>query len=152
MPLLSRHLLLQLRFRYRKEPRKFANFASIACAPLLVHQVNALPVNARSAKQNCFICPDGPRIHRSTISIRKLHLRQLLSPSDHASGSFNSEQVMLSTAVVLVCNSDGSHRACRALLDCGSQANFVSKKFVEVGLETRLLNVLISGVNDGNLI
>ncbi|KAG5314515.1 YMD3 protein, partial [Pseudoatta argentina] len=43
----------------------------------------------------------------------------------YASGSFNSEQVMLSTAVVLVC--DGSRKACRALLDCGSQANFVSR-------------------------
>jgi len=55
---------------------------------------------------------------------------------------------MLSTAVVLVCDSNGSRRACRALLDCGSQANFVAKKFVEaLGLETHPLNVSISGVN-----
>jgi len=53
---------------------------------------------------------------------------------------------MLSTAVVLIC--DGSRKTCRALLGCGSQANFVSKKFVEVlSLETRPLNVSISGVN-----
>jgi len=66
----------------------------------------------------------------------------------HASRSFNSEQVMLSTAVVLICDIDGSRRVCRALLDCGSQANFVSKKFVEaLCLETRPLNVSISGVN-----
>jgi len=38
---------------------------------------------------------------------------------------------MLSTAIVLVCDSDGSRSACRALSDCGSQANFVAKKFVE---------------------
>jgi len=142
--------------RYRKR-RKFAiaNFVSIACVPLLMHQVNALLVNARSARQStirCFICPQ-PRTHRLTILIRMLHLA--ISPlsvlATHASfnsGSFNSEQIMLSTvsAVVLVC--DGSRRACRALLDCRSQANFVSKKFVEaLGLETRPLNVSISGVN-----
>jgi len=38
---------------------------------------------------------------------------------------------MLSTAVVLLCDSDGSRRACRALLDYESQVNFVTKKFVE---------------------
>jgi len=54
---------------------------------------------------------------------------------------------MLSTAVVLVCDSDGSRSACRALSDCGSQANFVAKKFVEaLGLETRPLNISISNV------
>jgi len=53
---------------------------------------------------------------------------------------------MLSIAVVLVC--DDLRMACRALLDCGSQANFVAKKFVEaLGLKTRPLNVSISGVN-----
>ena len=55
---------------------------------------------------------------------------------------------MLSTTVILVCDDDGSRRACQALLDCGSQANFVSKKFVEIlGLKTHTLNVSISGVN-----
>ena len=55
---------------------------------------------------------------------------------------------MLSTAVVLVCDGDGSRRAYRALLDCESHANFVSKKFMEaLGLETRPLNISISGVN-----
>jgi len=68
--------------------------------------------------------------------------------ANYASESLNSEQVMLSTAVVLICDSDGSRRACRVLFDCGSQANFVTKKFVEaLGLETRSLNVSISGVN-----
>ena len=75
--------------------------------------------------------------------------------ANYASESLNSEQVMLSTAVVLVCDSDGSRRACRALFDCGSQANFVTKKFVEaLGLETRPLNVSIFGVGKwhGNLV
>jgi len=56
---------------------------------------------------------------------------------------------MLSTVVMLICGSDGSRRACQALLDCGSQANFVTKKFVEaLGLETRSLSLSICGVND----
>jgi len=59
--------------------------------------------------------------------------------SNYALESFNNEQAMLSIAVVLICGNDGSRRACQALLDCGSQANFVTKKFVEaLGLETRL--------------
>jgi len=65
--------------------------------------------------------------------------------SNYALESSNNEQVMLSTAVVLICGSDGSRRA---LLDCGSQANFVTKKFVEAfGLETRPSSLLICGVN-----
>ena len=55
---------------------------------------------------------------------------------------------MLSTAVVLICGNDGSRRACRTLLDCGSQANFVTKKFVEaLGLETHPSSLSICGVN-----
>ncbi|KYQ59009.1 hypothetical protein ALC60_01980 [Trachymyrmex zeteki] len=66
----------------------------------------------------------------------------------HTSGSVSNEQVMLSTAVVYVCDNEGSDRACRALLDCGSQANFISRKLVQdLGLKTRPLNVSISGVN-----
>jgi len=69
--------------------------------------------------------------------------------SNYAWESSNNEQVMLSTAVVLICGSDGSRRACRALLDCGSQANFVTTKFVEaLGLETRPTSLSICGVND----
>ncbi|XP_018396137.1 PREDICTED: uncharacterized protein LOC108774503 [Cyphomyrmex costatus] len=66
----------------------------------------------------------------------------------HSSSSIVSEHVMLSTAVVHVCDNEGTLRPCRALLDCGSQANFISKKFVELlGLKTRPLNISISGVN-----
>jgi len=68
--------------------------------------------------------------------------------SNYALESFNNEQAMLSTAVVFICGSDGSRRACRVLLDCESQANFVTKKFVEVlGLETHPSSLSICGVN-----
>jgi len=74
-------------FQYHKGSQKFAvaNFASIACAPLLMHQVNALPVNARSARQNTirYFIYLLPRTHRLAIPIRKLHLRQLLLPPSY---------------------------------------------------------------------
>ncbi|KYN24380.1 PREDICTED: uncharacterized protein LOC108758197 [Trachymyrmex cornetzi] len=66
----------------------------------------------------------------------------------HSGGGLGDESVMLSTAVVHTYNSEGSSRLCRVLLDCGSQANFVSKRLVEsLGLPTRPLDVTISGVN-----
>jgi len=43
-------------FRYHKGQRKFANFASIACALLLMHQINAPPVNTRSARRTTIRC------------------------------------------------------------------------------------------------
>ena len=109
-----------------------------------MHQVNALPVNARSARQNTiryFIYSAADPSTSNTIRIKKLYLRQFLLPPSYRIflESSNNEQVMLSTVVVFICGSDGSRRACRALLDCGSQANFVTKKFVEaLGLETSI--------------
>jgi len=71
--------------------------------------------------------------------------------SNYALESSNNEQAMLSTAVVFICGSDSSRRVCWAFLDCGSQANFVTKKFVEaLGLETRPSSLSICSVN-GNL-
>lgn len=55
---------------------------------------------------------------------------------------------ILSTAVVHIYDNKNSRRSCRVLLDCGSQANFISKSFVtRLGLKPRSLNISISGVN-----
>ncbi|NEV48939.1 hypothetical protein EUZ93_00040, partial [Wolbachia pipientis] len=49
-----------------------------------------------------------------------------------------STQVLLSTAVVLVKNSDGHYIEGKALLDNGSQSNFVTEEFVKkVNVKTR---------------
>lgn len=40
-------------------------------------------------------------------------------------------QVLLSTAIVLVQDSTGNPQPCRALLDCGSQSNFITIELVE---------------------
>lgn len=65
-----------------------------------------------------------------------------------ASNNNSAEHVMLSTAVVNAFHKDGSAVSCRALLDCGSQANFISRDLVKaLGLSTHPLNVSISGIN-----
>jgi len=132
----TRHLLLQ-KFHGASSITKGrrnsqSQTASIAYAPFLMHQ--ALPINARSARQStirCFICPP-PAADPLTNNTDKEIVTSLSSfLANYLSESSNSEEAMLLTVVVLICDSDGSRRACRALLDCGSQANFVTKKFVE---------------------
>ncbi|XP_071652687.1 uncharacterized protein [Temnothorax longispinosus] len=66
----------------------------------------------------------------------------------HASHLSDGKYVMLSTVAVYIYNDAGARKLCRVLLDCGSQANFVSKSFVSaLGLKPRSLNVSISGIN-----
>lgn len=66
----------------------------------------------------------------------------------HTSSTSVSKYVSLSTAVVYVYDSNGFQREGRVLLDCGSQVNFISPKFLSFfGLEAKQLNVSISGVN-----
>lgn len=44
---------------------------------------------------------------------------------------------------------DGSRHLCHVLLDCGSQANFISKGLVDrLGINDRPFNIFISGVNN----
>lgn len=64
----------------------------------------------------------------------------------HAAGGRGG--VMLSTAMAHARDHRGVLRPCRILLDCGSQANFISKGFMtRLGLAPRSLSVTISGVN-----
>ncbi|XP_018375248.1 PREDICTED: uncharacterized protein LOC108769016 [Trachymyrmex cornetzi] len=68
--------------------------------------------------------------------------------STHASYNSDGNDVFLSTAVVYAFDCQGTPRPCRVLLDCGSQANFISKQFLAtLGLKPRPLNVTITGVN-----
>ncbi|XP_077259087.1 uncharacterized protein LOC143895670 [Temnothorax americanus] len=72
------------------------------------------------------------------------------SPSAVVTHSWSSgdKQAMLSTAVVYVDDHEGSPRECCVLLDCGSQANFISRQFLNlVGIKLRSLDISISGIN-----
>lgn len=63
--------------------------------------------------------------------------------------SHGNKSVILSTAVVLVCDNQGSYRSCRALLDCGSQANFITKRLLDsLGIKSKAVNISISGINN----
>lgn len=73
------------------------------------------------------------------------------APSVSATSSISAcdnQGVMLSTALVYAYDVNGSRVPCRVLLDSGSQANFMSKRFFEnLGIESRVLNVSITGIN-----
>lgn len=65
----------------------------------------------------------------------------------HSIGSSNNNGVMLSTAVVY--DKNGSRKPCPVLLDCGSQANFISRQFLEsLQINPRSLDISISGINN----
>ncbi|XP_071643023.1 uncharacterized protein [Temnothorax longispinosus] len=67
----------------------------------------------------------------------------------HASNSSDREHIMLSTAVVDVFNTQGIATRCRILLDCGSQANFITREYMNaLRLQPRSLDVSISGINE----
>lgn len=66
-----------------------------------------------------------------------------------SSGSRGSQSIMLSTANIRVLDNKGSPKPCRVLLDCGSQANFISRKFIDVlGIRASESNISISGIGN----
>lgn len=60
--------------------------------------------------------------------------------------------ILLSTAIILVEDSTGQLQQCRALLDCGSQSNFVTEDFVQrLNLQKQRNQVFIQGVNKASV-
>ncbi|XP_018364596.1 PREDICTED: uncharacterized protein LOC108762191 [Trachymyrmex cornetzi] len=58
-------------------------------------------------------------------------------------------QVLLSTAVVLVRDRDGASHECRALLDSGSQSNFITKELSKkLNLKQKTINMSIGGISN----
>ena len=57
--------------------------------------------------------------------------------------------VLLSTAIVDSVDSHGARISCRALLDCGSQMNFISSEFAKtLDLEEQVVNFTVVGVGE----
>ncbi|XP_011156998.1 uncharacterized protein LOC105194004 [Solenopsis invicta] len=72
----------------------------------------------------------------------------LAAPVTGVSSVFGDSQVLLSTAVVYVYNSQGSLTPGRALLDSGSQVNLISKRFLtSLDLKSQQINTSISGIS-----
>lgn len=67
----------------------------------------------------------------------------------HTTSSFNNKDVLLSTAVVHAYDVSGKSNSCRILLDCGSQANFISRGYLDrLRLKPKYSNVSINGINN----
>jgi len=68
--------------------------------------------------------------------------------SSNSSQSISKSYAWLSTAIVKVLNHNNKWLTCRALLDAGSQSNFVTRALIEkLGLTTHNVNVPVVGVN-----
>ena len=70
------------------------------------------------------------------------------STSAHCSNVSIPKQVLLSTAIVLLKSSTNKYVECRALLDSGSQSNFVTINLAKrLGVASEQVNVPVSGIN-----
>ncbi|XP_018301273.1 uncharacterized protein, partial [Mycetomoellerius zeteki] len=64
----------------------------------------------------------------------------------------SSKKVLLSTAIVYVFDAQGKSHTCRALLDNGSQLNFITETLAnKLQLKQQHLNIAISGVAQGGI-
>ncbi|XP_018376531.1 PREDICTED: uncharacterized protein LOC108769820 [Trachymyrmex cornetzi] len=87
--------------------------------------------------------PDGSEVHDRATG----ELSPASSPAALVTNNTTAparDCIMLSTAVVWACDSWGSRKSCRVLLDAGSQANFVSRRLIEASALRRVLLTLPS--------
>ncbi|XP_018314293.1 uncharacterized protein, partial [Mycetomoellerius zeteki] len=70
-----------------------------------------------------------------------------VSLSNHATKG--SSQVLLSTAALLIYDSQGRPHKCRAILDSGSQSNFITRRLSDkLELSPEFINKTITGISD----
>ncbi|XP_022165436.1 uncharacterized protein LOC111030316 [Myzus persicae] len=76
----------------------------------------------------------------------------LVSAPVPAEITMGNAHVFLATALVTVQDKFGGHRQCRAILDSGSQVNFVSKRYANLlQLSCKKSSLPISGIGDNRL-
>ena len=69
--------------------------------------------------------------------------------SAHCATEIIPKQVLLSTAVVLLKSANHKYIECRALLDSGSQSNFISSNLAKkLGIHCQSVNIPVSGINN----
>ncbi|XP_018407213.1 PREDICTED: uncharacterized protein LOC108783203 [Cyphomyrmex costatus] len=116
----------------------------------------ALPIKQRAVEVAKFAisntircCTSSAEDHSGTSGTGESSIQNSTTAvTTHSSNIQGKDHIMLSTAVVNVIASDGTSHSCRALLDSGSQASFISRQLAAtLGLPLRPLNVTISGVN-----
>lgn len=117
--------------------------------------------------QHCKLCEKrhNSLIHRPTevsteTAFTQEHLESNIHGTTHLSHnsvqSLNTSQILLGTAVILVKDTNDQWHKCRALLDSGSQSNFIKESFLaKLKCETQQTQLSIFGVNqiqtDANL-
>ncbi|XP_036148476.1 uncharacterized protein LOC118647531 [Monomorium pharaonis] len=83
----------------------------------------------------------------TTADDKKLTLTSSLSLSNSDCNDFK-KHAWLSTAIIKILNRDNKKVTCRALLDAGSQSNFITKSLTQrLGLKLQNVNVPVVGVN-----
>ncbi|XP_053690841.1 uncharacterized protein LOC128739383 [Sabethes cyaneus] len=92
-----------------------------------------------------------PQFDRSPVlaSSAEINTSDAVATTCSIAKSNAKRTVMLLTAMVNIVDRRGKAHSCRALLDCGSQVNLISKRMVDlIGLKTFPTSVLIAGVNN----
>lgn len=103
------------------------------------------------AKHNTLLHLDSPTAESTDKNANKSEEVKAINASSilatHSSEYSARNNVILSTTLVYVMDKGGTPMPCRALLDSGSQANFISSKFLTtLNINPRHFNVSISGV------
>ncbi|XP_018397196.1 PREDICTED: uncharacterized protein LOC108775361 [Cyphomyrmex costatus] len=77
-------------------------------------------------------------------------LSESTSPVVTQCTQINASKIFISTAIVTVYDNQGQPHGCRALLDSGSQLNFITQNLAsKLGLNCRAINMSICGVAEG---
>jgi hypothetical protein len=119
---------------------------------------NCLRSTSHSASQcKSGVCKICNKMHNSL-----LHLTEPAAPvttnaaedtpivANHHCHSYES-QVLLSTAVILVRDNTGQYQSCRALIDVGSQSNFVTIETCKrLRVNSKETNIRVTGIGNAN--
>jgi hypothetical protein len=111
--------------------------------------------------KNCFTkscCRECNKRHHSLLHLEKRASNDTETTNVHEGPSnasyvckFSSSEVLLSTAYVNVRDAGGKWQQCRALLDVGSQSNFISESLSNlVGTSFKDVNMPVSGIGSLN--
>lgn len=104
-------------------------------------------VNNRQVGQSCQQVQPTNSIERGESSAS--HVTRDAQGSCHVARHRMQSQVLLSTAIVLVRDSMDQLHKCRALIDCGSQSNFVTEDLVQrLKLKKSYNRIIMQGVNN----
>nr|CAI5843842.1 unnamed protein product [Callosobruchus analis] len=114
------------------------------------HQIDTCRSSAYkkcSVKHNSLLHTDAQQQNVDNKTSDKVNVDNRGLGTQALSTFMPTNQVLLSTAIIQVRDSKGNFRPCRALLDSGSQSNFISKHFADnLGLQMTDINMTIVGI------